>query len=154
MCNTALQTPQRPWAHSSPQLRMPTRTEHSRWSHQSTPCVHMGAQAPCTHSHMCTRSPAELQARSPQKESVLAPSPADTGSTSIGSLPSLPVFWPQQVPSSAGNLRELAHSESCRLQTLGVQSSLVQRQKAGGGECGAEGGKEGTLHPKGLVGVE
>lgn len=50
--------------------------------------------------------------------------------------------------------RARTHSESCRLQTLGVQSSLVQRQKAGGGECGAEGGKEGTLHPKGLVGVD
>lgn len=133
MHNSALQTPQRPWAHPSMQLRMSTRTEHSRWSHQNTPRVHTGSQAPCTHSHTCTWSPAELQARSPQKESVLAPSPSDTGSTSAGYLPSLPMFWPQQVPSSAGNLREL-HTVSpadCRPWGCKAVWSRDKRQGAG-----------------------
>ena len=77
--------------------------------HISVSHVCTWARAP--HIHMCTRSPVEVLARALRRNPVPAPPPSDRASTSIGCLASLPVFWPLQLPSSAGNLRALPHSE-------------------------------------------
>lgn len=112
MHNSAFQMPQRAWAHPSVQLHTPARSEHSRmvtpvrptWAHGLSGSVH-------THTHMCARSPIELGARSPKKESRAGTLAVRRSQRCIGHLASLSVFWPLQFPSSAGNVGVLAHSE-------------------------------------------
>lgn len=145
--NSVFQTPRQPWAHADKNQALTLVTPaHSTRAHGLSGSMHTFTHVDTEPSRTASQKPPEgidagpLTVRHRQHACRSPPLPAGVLATAGSKL--------------SGKPQRAAHSESCRLQTLGVQSSLVQRQKAGGGECGAQGGKEGTLHANGLVGVD
>lgn len=87
--------------------------------------------------------------RTHTKDPVLPPCQSDAAQTPVGRL--LPGVLAAAGPGSAGHLGVLPPSKS-RAPRGGSASRSKERQKAKGGQSGAQGGKQETHHPSRLAG--